>query len=70
MKHLRRIAAFTLIASLIGLSGCIWPYDGNGGRGGGDHEQRRGGEDHGGQGRQDAGCGGEHRRDDCNDEGH
>jgi len=69
MTPLRRIAAFTLIASLMGLSGCIWPYGGHGGRGEGDHMQRRG-ENQGGQGRRDAGCGGEHRRDDCNDQGH
>lgn len=62
MKPPVRLAALTLICTLLGLSGCVWPDGGGYGRGG-EHSQRRGGDDQRGR---DQGCGDQHR-DDCRD---
>ena len=66
MKPLSRIVALTLIGSLFGLSGCVWPDGGYHDRSGG-HEQRRGGDDNGRQGDRNRGCD-DQRRDDCQDQ--
>ena len=66
MKRLIPIATLTLIGTLVGLSGCVWPDGGGYGRGGGEHSQRRGGDDHGDRGR---GCD-DQNRDGCRDQHH
>jgi len=67
MKSTYGIAVILLMGSLVGLSGCVWPDGGY--RGGGEHEQNRGGENNGRHDQRGRDCD-QQRQDDCQSHEH